>query len=99
MMRPAVWLREYVRPDLDARELATRLAMTGTEVERIHRHGVDALDALRGRARAGRRSAPGRRPAARLPRRRRRRPSRDDRLRRAERRRRARPWPSRGRAR
>ena len=35
MRLPVEWLHEYVRPDLDARELATRLAMTGTEVDRI----------------------------------------------------------------
>jgi phenylalanyl-tRNA synthetase beta chain len=38
------WLHDYVVPDLEPRELATRLAMTGTEVDRIDRHGVDALE-------------------------------------------------------
>ncbi len=40
MRLPLSWLHEYVRPDLGVRELATRLAMTGTEVDRIHEHGV-----------------------------------------------------------
>jgi phenylalanyl-tRNA synthetase beta chain len=44
MRLPLEWLHDYVRPQLTTRELATRLAMTGTEVERIHQHGVAALD-------------------------------------------------------
>ncbi len=40
------WLAEYCDPGLDVRELATRLAMTGTEVDRIHHHGVGNLDAF-----------------------------------------------------
>ena len=40
------WLAEYCDADLGARELATRLAMTGTEVDRIHHHGVGNLDAF-----------------------------------------------------
>jgi phenylalanyl-tRNA synthetase beta chain len=40
---PVTWLREYCAPDLDAFALAERLAMTGTEVERVERHGVTAL--------------------------------------------------------
>lgn len=44
MRIPLSWLHEYVRPDLPLRELATRLAMTGTEVDRIHHHGVDAVE-------------------------------------------------------
>ena len=40
MRLPLSWLNEYVRPDLTVRELATRLAMTGTEVDRVHAHGV-----------------------------------------------------------
>ncbi len=44
MRVPLEWLHEFCAPDLPARELATRLAMTGTEVERLQRHGPDALD-------------------------------------------------------
>ena len=44
MRVPVNWLHEYVRPDLDTAALAERLAMTGTEVERIERFGVAALE-------------------------------------------------------
>ncbi len=44
MRVPLEWLHEYCDPGLSAHELADRLAMTGTEVERVERHGVDALD-------------------------------------------------------
>jgi phenylalanyl-tRNA synthetase beta chain len=44
MRVPLEWLREYCAPDLDAFALAERLAMTGTEVERVERHGVSALE-------------------------------------------------------
>jgi phenylalanyl-tRNA synthetase beta chain len=44
MRLPISWLHDYVDPGLTPRELADRLAMTGTEVERIHHHGVDALE-------------------------------------------------------
>ena len=44
MRVPLEWLHEYVVPDLDTAALAERLAMTGTEVERIERHGVAALE-------------------------------------------------------
>ncbi len=44
MRVPIEWLREYVEPDLDTHALAERLAMTGTEVERVERHGVTALE-------------------------------------------------------
>jgi phenylalanyl-tRNA synthetase beta chain len=44
MRVPLQWLHEYCRPDLDAHGLAERLAMTGTEVERVEHHGVDALE-------------------------------------------------------
>ena len=44
MRVPVEWLHDYVRPDLGLRELATRLALTGTEVEGIHAHGVGAVD-------------------------------------------------------
>jgi phenylalanyl-tRNA synthetase beta chain len=44
MRLPLSWLHDYVVPDLEPRELATRLAMTGTEVDRIDHHGVDGLE-------------------------------------------------------
>ncbi|HEY2260049.1 MAG TPA: phenylalanine--tRNA ligase subunit beta [Solirubrobacteraceae bacterium] len=44
MRAPIEWLHEYCRPDLDATALADRLAMTGTEVERIEHHGVGELE-------------------------------------------------------
>ncbi len=44
MRVPLFWLHDYVRPDLDAHALAERLAMTGTEVERVERHGVAGLE-------------------------------------------------------
>ncbi|HUB04750.1 MAG TPA: phenylalanine--tRNA ligase subunit beta [Solirubrobacteraceae bacterium] len=44
MRVPLEWLHEYVVPDLDTAALAERLAMTGTEVERVERHGVTALE-------------------------------------------------------
>jgi phenylalanyl-tRNA synthetase beta chain len=47
MRLPLLWLNDYVDPGLPADELATRLAMTGTEVERVHRHGVGALEFFR----------------------------------------------------
>ena len=40
MRVPVSWLREYCAPELDAHGLAERLAMTGTEVERVEHHGV-----------------------------------------------------------
>ena len=40
MRLPLTWLHEYTTPDMPVRDLATRLAMTGTEVDRIHLHGV-----------------------------------------------------------
>jgi phenylalanyl-tRNA synthetase beta chain len=44
MRVPITWLHEYVNPDgLDANALAERLALTGTEVERVEHHGVSAL--------------------------------------------------------
>jgi phenylalanyl-tRNA synthetase beta chain len=39
MRVPLEWLYEYVKPDLDTAALAERLAMTGTEVERIEHYG------------------------------------------------------------
>jgi phenylalanyl-tRNA synthetase beta chain len=44
MRLPLSWLHDYVHPELDAAQLAQRLAMTGTEVDRIHYHGVRAVD-------------------------------------------------------
>jgi phenylalanyl-tRNA synthetase beta chain len=44
MRVPVQWLHQYCHPPLDARALADRLAMTGTEVERIEHHGVGALE-------------------------------------------------------
>jgi phenylalanyl-tRNA synthetase beta chain len=44
MRVPVAWLREYVEPDLDTYALAERLALTGTEVERVERHGVTGLE-------------------------------------------------------
>jgi phenylalanyl-tRNA synthetase beta chain len=38
------WLHEYCAPALSAFQLADRLAMTGTEVERVETHGVSALE-------------------------------------------------------
>jgi phenylalanyl-tRNA synthetase beta chain len=44
MRVPLSWLQEYVRPDLDVAALAERLALTGTEVERVAHHGVPSVD-------------------------------------------------------
>jgi len=44
MRVPLEWLHEYVEPALDTNALAERLALTGTEVERVERHGVAALE-------------------------------------------------------
>jgi len=44
MRVPVQWLHEYCRPALDAAGLADRLAMTGTEVERVEHYGVGALE-------------------------------------------------------
>jgi phenylalanyl-tRNA synthetase beta chain len=44
MRVPLNWLHEYCNPPLDTAALADRLAMTGTEVERVERHGVAALE-------------------------------------------------------
>jgi phenylalanyl-tRNA synthetase beta chain len=41
---PLEWLHEYCNPPLDAAALGERLAMTGTEVERVERYGVGALE-------------------------------------------------------
>jgi phenylalanyl-tRNA synthetase beta chain len=44
MRVPLEWLHEYCAPELDALALADRLAMTGTEVERVEHHGVSAVE-------------------------------------------------------
>jgi phenylalanyl-tRNA synthetase beta chain len=44
MRLPLFWLHDYCDPGLEAFELATRLAMTGTEVDRVQTHGVTALE-------------------------------------------------------
>jgi phenylalanyl-tRNA synthetase beta chain len=44
MRVPYAWLREYCDPGVDAGELAERLAMTGTEVERVATLGPPAAD-------------------------------------------------------
>jgi phenylalanyl-tRNA synthetase beta chain len=44
MRVPIEWLHRYCAPELDTFALAERLAMTGTEVERVERHGVTALE-------------------------------------------------------
>jgi phenylalanyl-tRNA synthetase beta chain len=47
MRLPLFWLHDYCDPGLPAEELATRLALTGTEVDRVHKHGVAALEHFR----------------------------------------------------
>lgn len=44
MKVPLSWLHEHCHPDLTAAELSARLALTGTEVERIGHHGVPSPD-------------------------------------------------------
>jgi phenylalanyl-tRNA synthetase beta chain len=44
MKVPISWLNEYCAPEMPVGELATRLAMTGTEVDRIEHHGVRGLE-------------------------------------------------------
>jgi len=44
MRVPLEWLHEYCAPPLTAAALASRLATTGTEVERVEHHGVSALE-------------------------------------------------------
>ena len=43
MRAPLEWLREYCDPG-SRRAIEERLTMTGTKVEAIHHHGVDALE-------------------------------------------------------
>jgi phenylalanyl-tRNA synthetase beta chain len=40
MRVPLEWLHDYCEPHMDAHTLAQRLALTGTEVERVEHHGV-----------------------------------------------------------
>jgi phenylalanyl-tRNA synthetase beta chain len=44
MRVPLFWLHEHCAPELDAAALAERLALTGTEVERVVHHGVPSVD-------------------------------------------------------
>jgi phenylalanyl-tRNA synthetase beta chain len=44
MRVPLDWLREYCDPDLDVAAIEERLTMTGTKVEAIHHHGVQAVE-------------------------------------------------------
>jgi phenylalanyl-tRNA synthetase beta chain len=44
MRVPLEWLHEYCAPHMDAHTLAELLALSGTEVERVEHHGVDALE-------------------------------------------------------
>ncbi|MBA3748046.1 MAG: phenylalanine--tRNA ligase subunit beta, partial [Solirubrobacterales bacterium] len=46
MRVPLEWLAQYCDTGLGTRELAERLAMTGTEVDRVLHHGVGNLDAF-----------------------------------------------------
>ncbi len=46
MRLPLLWLHDYANPGLEASKLAERLAMTGTEVDRVLTHGVAALDSF-----------------------------------------------------
>src|SRR6202142_2401381 len=43
MRVPVEWLHQYVRPELSTAQLAERLAMTGTEGERIEHPDADRL--------------------------------------------------------
>jgi phenylalanyl-tRNA synthetase beta chain len=44
MRVPLEWLHEYCEPHMDVYTLAQRLALTGTEVERVEHHGVMAVE-------------------------------------------------------
>ena len=44
MRLPILWLRDHVELSLPSQELAERLAMTGTEVDRVLAHGVGSAD-------------------------------------------------------
>ena len=58
MRVPLEWLHEYCEPHMDAQTLAQRLALTGTEVERVEHHGVLGAGELRRRSRARAQEAP-----------------------------------------
>ena len=44
MRVPVEWLTQYADPGLPVSALEERLTMTGTKVEAVHHHGVDALE-------------------------------------------------------
>ncbi|HEV2981909.1 MAG TPA: phenylalanine--tRNA ligase subunit beta [Solirubrobacteraceae bacterium] len=44
MRVPIDWLREYCDPSLGVSEVRERLTMSGTKVEAVHHHGVDAVE-------------------------------------------------------
>src|SRR6201991_3209712 len=44
MRLPLLWLHDYCDPGLEPFDLAAKLALTGTEVDRVHAHGVTALE-------------------------------------------------------
>ena len=46
MRVPLLWLHDYCDPGISLGELEHRLTMTGTKVEALHRHGVEALDSF-----------------------------------------------------
>jgi hypothetical protein len=86
MRLPLLWLHDYCDPGLRPRALDERLTMTGTKVEAILAHGVDALEHfVIGRVLEAR-AASERRPPERLHRASGRGRHRADRLRRAQRR-------------
>ena len=64
MKLPLSWLRDYVRVSVPTPELASRLAVTTCEVERISRRGVPDLDGNLGLFRVGRVVEAGKHPNA-----------------------------------
>ena len=44
MRVPLFWMRDYCEPGVPLAELEHQLTMTGTKVEAVHAHGVDALE-------------------------------------------------------
>ncbi len=46
MRVPLTWLREYCSPGIPLAELENRLTMTGTKVEALHHHGVQAEESF-----------------------------------------------------
>ncbi len=85
MRVPLAWLRSYCDPGLSAEDIAERLDLTGTELERIERIGVPSDEGFVVGKVAGRREASRRRPADGVRGGRRLRPGADHRLRRAQR--------------